>query len=376
MKFSLLLIALTSFVLLASEGDAQIIADQGLINGIPLNDLRDRELYRAACGACHGLDGKGNPRSIVGFDVELPDLTDCRFTTPEADLDWYSVIHNGGPTRAFARNMPAFGNALSDEQIDSVVDYIRGFCTETGWPRGDLNLPRPLVTEKAFPENEAVMTTSITRRPTSIASQFVYERRVGKRGQYEIAVPFVQKRDISGWNRGVGDAELSYKHVLLHSLRRGSIISAGGALVVPTGKESIGLGQGRKIGEGFAAFGQILPNDAFVHLQGGFERPITRDKVDTESFWRMTLGKTFAQERGLGRAWSPMVEALGARVLGAGETARWDLLPQMQVSLSKRQHILLNAGLRFPLNERKDRSKTFVIYLLWDWFDGGLLSGW
>jgi hypothetical protein len=28
------------------------------------------------------------------------------------------------------------------------------------------------------------------------------------------------------------------------------------------------------------------------------------------------------------------------------------------------------------VNRRQDRGKTFMVYLLWDWFDGGFFSGW
>jgi hypothetical protein len=88
------------------------------------------------------------------FDVEPPDFTDCNLTTPEADLDWPSIIHRGGPARAFNQLMPAFGDELSDEEIARLITHLRGFCTERGWPHGDLNMPRA-ITEKAFPENEA-----------------------------------------------------------------------------------------------------------------------------------------------------------------------------------------------------------------------------
>jgi hypothetical protein len=114
----------------------------------------------------------------------------------------------------------------------------------------------------------------------------------------------------------------------------------------------------------------------FLHLQAGAERPITRSPAVTEAFWRGAFGKTYAQDRGFGRAWSPMVELLGSRALTAGVRVDWDVLPQMQVSLSKRQHVLINAGYRFPLNSAVQRQGAFLVYLLWDWFDGGFFSGW
>jgi hypothetical protein len=53
-----------------------------------------------------------------------------------------------------------------------------------------------------------------------------------------------------------------------------------------------------------------------------------------------------------------------------------DVVPQMQVSLSKLQHVLLNVGVRIPVNERRERHPQILTYLLWDWFDGGLFEFW
>ena len=71
-----------------------------------------------------------------------------------------------------------------------------------------------------------------------------------------------------------------------------------------------------------------------------------------------------------------MVELLAARELEKGRVVEWDIVPEMQVTLSKRQHIRVNGGFRLPVNERHTRSRQILVYLLWDWADGGFLSGW
>jgi hypothetical protein len=71
-----------------------------------------------------------------------------------------------------------------------------------------------------------------------------------------------------------------------------------------------------------------------------------------------------------------MVEILGAKELREGGELQWDLVPQLQISLSGLQHVLVNVGARLPVNERERRSKSVMVYLLWDWFDGGLFSNW
>lgn len=333
------------------------------------------DLYQWACAACHGPDGRGAPRSVVGFDTPLPDFSECSFTTSEPDVDWTAVIHLGGTARALDRRMPAFGEALSDDEIERIVDHLRGFCTDPAWPPADLNLPRPLVTEKAFPENEAFVTTAVIPDMDSIQTRFVYEHRLGARSQYEVVVPFNLQYVSGRWNRGLGDIALGFKHVVFDSLGRGAILSAGSEVTFPTGKEAEGLGRRLTVFEPFGTFGQILSHDAFLHLQAGFEFPLNVDTADNEFYWRAAVGKTFTRGR-WGRTWSPMVEVLGARELASDEPAQWALLPEIQVTLSRRQHVMVNGGVRFPLNAPAGRSPTVIMYLLWDWFDGGLFSGW
>lgn len=334
------------------------------------------ELFTAACAACHNSDGRGAPQTTVGFDIPLPDFSDCNFASREQDGDWYGIIHDGGPTRAFNRMMPAFGDALTEDEIYRVLGHVRTFCGDENWPRGDLNLPRALVTEKAFPEDESVMTVTIDAEETgAVTTQFVHEKRFGARSQIELSIPFTAAERTSGsWHGGVGDMAFAFKHVLYHSLDSGSIVSATGEVTFPTGDEARGFGNGYTIFESFASYGQILPRNTFLQVQGGFEFPSDRGHSD-ETFLRTAVGTTFTQAN-FGRSWTPIVEFLAARDLESGATTSWDVVPQVQVSLPTRQHILLDVGVRTPMNDRAGRPTQVVVYLLWDWFDGGLFDGW
>lgn len=345
--------------------------------------MSGQQLYQAACVVCHGADGKGQPLALRGFELEPPDFTDCRLATPEADLDWQSVIQMGGPARAFDQMMPAFGDELTPDEIGKIIQHLRAFCSDRGWPHGDLNMPRPFVTEKAYPENEAVLTTTVvTGHQRLVSNEFLYEHRVGKRGQYEIILPFDLRRTTNtNWNIGIGDVGAAYKHVLFASRARGSIASAGGEITFATGSEAKGLGGGVTVFEAFGAYSQTLPflTNGFLHAHVGFEAPSVTSRAPREAFWRLAVGRSYTKN-GWGRAWSPMIEILGTRefVDDAPPMGRcqWDALPQLQVSLSTRQHILLNAGVRIPLRRRETRWPSATIYLLWDWFDGSFFSGW
>lgn len=337
-----------------------------------------RASYTAACAACHGDDGRGRNSSELGFDLALPDFTDCDFAVREPDSDWYAIAHRGGPVRGFDRLMPAFGEALRPEEIEAALARIRAFCTDSRWPRGELNLPRALFTEKAYPEDEAVITTTaVTEGSDSLTHQFVWEQRFGAVNQIEISVP-VTRADLGdpvGWKSGTGDLSVGVKHTLVHNLARGSILSIGGELVLPTGDEANGFGKGTTVLEGSVMYGKLLKHDSFLQLQAILEAP-SDAALENELQLRAAFGRTWAADGGFGRAWTPMIEVIGTRELEGGADPAWDVVPQLQVSLSQRQHVLAGAGLRIPTTDRGPRTTEFVFYLLWDWYDGGVLEGW
>jgi hypothetical protein len=210
----------------------------------------------------------------------------------------------------------------------------------------------------------------------AIGNELLYERRLGARTQLEVAVPVEIAEDGSGtWHGGLGDVAVAVKRVLGHSLARGAIVSASAEVILPTGNEAQGLGTGAMVFEPFVTYGQLLPRSSFLQAQAGFELSADTSRADHEAFWRVAAGRTFVAGT-FGRAWSPMLELLGQRAIEGGEPVHWDVVPQVQVSLSRRQHVLVNAGVRVPVNDRDGRATTVMAYLLWDWFDGGLFSGW
>jgi mono/diheme cytochrome c family protein len=341
-----------------------------------------KEIFEAGCVACHGHDGRGQPQTTLGFEppATFPDFTDCNATTREADADWSAIIHNGGPVRGFSQIMPSFREALDDEQIAKVIQHLRGFCRESSWPPGEMNLPRPLFTEKAFPEDEWVLSTSINASGNpAVTSTFVYEKRFGVRQQIEIKAPFSFQRPSPGtWYGGTGDLGFGWKSVVASSKRTGSILSLFGEATFPTGHRARGFGNGVTVLEGFAAYAQLLPRNSFLQFQGGVEVPTRARPGDATkaAFWRTTLGTSLAGNEGFGRLWSPMVELLADRPLVTGASTNWDIVPQVQVTLNQRQHVRANVGFRIPVNHTAGRPAALVFYLLWDIFDGGLFDGW
>lgn len=354
-------------------------SQQAAIPGQPGNALpavrTGAEIYDAACATCHARDGRGSPKSVIGFDVGVRDFTDCTVSA-EPTPDWYAVVHEGGPVRALDRHMPAFGDALTPEDMNKVVDHLRTFCAEQEkWPLGDLNFPRAFFTEKAFPENESVLETHVsTKGDQAISNELIYERRFGPRNQVEVIVPIdLQQQGSQPWVKGIGDVAFAFKRAFYANNGSGTIAAAGAELILPTGNADKGLGNGHTVFEPFAMWGQALPRDSYFQMHGGIELP-SDSAATKEAFLRTAIGTTFAQDRGFGRAWSPQVEVLWARPFG--EASEWDIVPQLQVSLSKLQHVLIAGGVRVPLTQREERHPQALVYVLWDWFDGGFFSFW
>ena len=71
-----------------------------------------------------------------------------------------------------------------------------------------------------------------------------------------------------------------------------------------------------------------------------------------------------------------MFEVVGDHDIVKGAPYNWDIAPEMQVTLSKRQHLRANIGVRMPANHTAGRAVQVVFYLLWDWQDGRLNEGW
>ena len=88
-----------------------------LILGISMGLADDAAaLYQAKCQVCHGADGNGN--TAVGKKHGVPD-----FHSPEvakmSDVELFDITKNG------KNKMPAYKSKLTEDQIKSLIKYIR-----------------------------------------------------------------------------------------------------------------------------------------------------------------------------------------------------------------------------------------------------------
>ncbi|MFL5615161.1 MAG: c-type cytochrome [Gemmatimonadaceae bacterium] len=338
---------------------------------------RGEQIFRSTCAACHGSNGAGAPQSTVGFAVPLPDFTDCRATSPESAVDWMAVIRDGGPVRGFSRIMPAFRDLLTPDQIRNVAAYIRSLCTNRAWPHGEFNVPLADITEKAFPEDEFVLTGTVeTSGPGAVTNHLIYEQRFGTRSQLEVDAPFgFINRPSSAWAGGLGDVSVAAKHVFVANPASGTILSGLAGIILPTGDQSLALGSGTTSYEGYLLGAQLLPANSFFQFQGGIEIPRDLALSPRTISFSGVLGKTIPFGP-ISRIWTPMIELAATHDIVSGAPVEWSTVPQFQISLSALQHVRGSVGVNIPLNERDMRHAQILAYLLWDTADGPFFTGW
>lgn len=79
------------------------------------------QLYRRHCVSCHGTDGKS--KTSKGRYNHARDLTDPDWQSDVSDERIFNSITNGRNVRG---NMPPFGQKLKEDEINSLVTFIRG----------------------------------------------------------------------------------------------------------------------------------------------------------------------------------------------------------------------------------------------------------
>jgi len=347
----------------AGEPTAKAVSD-----ALPPPD--GRELYGEACAACHGADGRGS--TATGVTVPLPDFTDCRVTTAEPDSNWLPLVAHGGPALGMSSQMPSFDGALTADQQRAVLAYVRSFCTDPAWPQGDLNFPQPLFVGKAFPEDEIVVHASFgdSSSARELAGDLAFERRVGARGQVEIALPaqLVDEKHGGPTAGGFGDLTLAYKHVAYAGLAPPAIASLAVDLVLPSGDAAKGTGEGTVAFEpallaGARAGPLILQTDFRAAL------PIDASSAPRVFFYRFALQAPLGAMR---RSLVPALELETAQRIDGDFHDYTALGPTFYVPLSKRGHVALALGGQVPVSAHRPFDYRVSALVLWDYLDGPL----
>jgi mono/diheme cytochrome c family protein len=83
-----------------------------------------KELYEKNCASCHGKDGKGQTK--MGQKAGVKDYTDAKVQAEMKDDVAFKHIKEGMKDKD-KELMKPFGEKLSDDEIKSIIAYVRAF---------------------------------------------------------------------------------------------------------------------------------------------------------------------------------------------------------------------------------------------------------
>src|SRR5215471_14647078 len=79
-----------------------------------------KQLFKEKCARCHGDDGRS--KTVLGELLDAPDFTDKKWW--QGDIPAQRLISS---IRDGKGNMPKFEKKLTNQQIESLVKYVRQF---------------------------------------------------------------------------------------------------------------------------------------------------------------------------------------------------------------------------------------------------------
>lgn len=98
---------------------------------LPATGSPARALYDAHCAVCHGATGKGDGPGATVLRQVMPDFTNAAAMGAATDRFLFEIIKKGSSQFGRSNAMPSWGMRLSDDQIQSLVVYIRSLAPGT-----------------------------------------------------------------------------------------------------------------------------------------------------------------------------------------------------------------------------------------------------
>lgn len=330
-----------------------------LVFGFPMtgfgeigNILRGEALFDKNCILCHGTSAKGNGPLARTLPVQPADLTDCRLTAEDPVEVLEGIIREGGTYTGLSKVMPAWVYKLSSQEISDIAAFVKTLCADKQWITGDLNFPRPLITGKAFPEQEMIGGGQFAQGDTNQSSAKIsFEYRIGGLTNIGVSTSAVRvdPRNASA-HSGIGDSSVSIKRVIAYDYAQSFLLATSLKLQFPTGDEDRSLGSGEYIWQpslraGWRKGHLVTQVDTRVTI------PAETSNENTKIRYNLALGYMIEPDPRL--EVTPMIEIVNqSRVNGpnSGETLS-TAVPQIRI---KWLQWSTGFGVEVPVSHKKD----------------------
>lgn len=102
-----------------------------ILAGSPMSVLAGEsgeDLYKTYCWQCHGKNGDGMGVNIRDMSVQPRDHSDAKEMAGRSDEELFKAIKEGGQAISKSVLMPPWGGNLSDDEIRTLVSYLRHLC--------------------------------------------------------------------------------------------------------------------------------------------------------------------------------------------------------------------------------------------------------
>lgn len=87
-----------------------------------------KALYETYCAQCHGMKGNGMGVNVRDMSVQPRDHTDPQGMSARSDEILFKAVKEGGQSINKSVLMPPWGDVMSDDEIRSLVKYMRSLC--------------------------------------------------------------------------------------------------------------------------------------------------------------------------------------------------------------------------------------------------------
>jgi mono/diheme cytochrome c family protein len=84
------------------------------------------QLFAENCAACHGQFGEGGPNPTRPGDIIAP-ISSAEFLKTRDDITLRNIISQGQPNFGMSPFGAAYGGPLSDDEVDALVAFVRGW---------------------------------------------------------------------------------------------------------------------------------------------------------------------------------------------------------------------------------------------------------
>jgi len=87
-----------------------------------------KEHFGELCARCHGPQGFGDGPDGSTLATKPRNFHDCALMARDPDEQVFREIKGGSGSIGRSNDMPSWGQALEDDEIRSLLAYVRSFC--------------------------------------------------------------------------------------------------------------------------------------------------------------------------------------------------------------------------------------------------------